>query len=127
MVYEDEPSGDDGDPDNKVRIGGDDDCDHESLRRVGSDGGYNIYFECTDCEAGIVKFSETNDSEADRQSEVDEELPQEPPSGNDRTHPLIDGLTPDSNGANGHRSEDDGVLDRLESSLRDIFGDDREK
>jgi len=119
MVYADEPEGD-ADSGDRVRIGGDPDCNHE-LRRVGSDGGYNIYFECTNCEAGVVKFSEIDDATED----YEEALPRDPPSSGGPSHPLIEGLTLSSNGHNGDGEES--VLDRIESSLRDIFGDDRDR
>jgi hypothetical protein len=129
MVYGDDPAGDSGDSGQRVQIGGDDECEHESLQRVGEDGGYNIYFKCTDCEAGIVKFSETNSArnEDGTGGLADEDLPQDPPTGNERSHPLIGGLSPDDSARNGGRRSEEGVLDRIESSLRDLFGNDREK
>lgn len=125
MVYGDEPGEPDDESSQRVLIGGSDDCDHESLRRVGSDGDYNIYFECSDCDGSIVKFSETDASAGQRHNELSEmDLPEEPPT-EKRTHPLIKGLTP--NEQNGHGRADEGVLERMGSSLRALFGDDRKK
>lgn len=119
MVY-DERGPETGEEESRVQIGGDEDCEHESLRRVGSDGGYNIYFECTDCSAVTVKFSETADEGGDRHNELaEEDLPEDPPTGNKQTHPLIKGLTPDSNG----QSDGEGPIEKLKSSLRGLFGD----
>ena len=121
MVYEDPEGGPDEEGGKRVQIGGADDCAHDSLRRVGSDGGYNIYFECQDCSAGIVKYSETDEGAA---GDVEENLPQETPTNDRRTHPLIEGLTPDSNNRTG---DSKGVVEKVESSLRDLFGGNRRK
>jgi len=117
MVYEDGNPGDESGK--RVQIGGEDNCEHESLRRVGSDGGYNIYFECQDCSAGVVKYSETDEGAA---GDVEEDLPQETPTNDGPTHPLIKGLTPDSTNRKG---DSEGVVEKVESSLRDLFGGNR--
>jgi len=117
------PDDGEGGSDRRVRIGGEEDCEHD-LRRVGTDGSYNIYFECTHCAAGIVKFSETDDAGDVRpDDEIEEDLPQDPPTGTARTHPLIKGLTPESNGTDA----EEGPLEKLESSLRNLFDNDRKK
>lgn len=65
---------------------GDTECDHESATLLGSDGGGNRYHQCAECESVIVVGGP----------------PQSPPpeddtdDGGDR-HPLIEGLTIDSN------------------------------
>lgn len=47
-------------PDAGVRIGGSASCEHPGYRRVGSDGGTNIYFTCTGCSQTIIKFGSAN-------------------------------------------------------------------
>ena len=44
-------------PADGVRIGGDDDCEHATYVRIGSDGGANIYFNCTECSQVVLKYS----------------------------------------------------------------------
>lgn len=44
-------------PADGVRIGGDDDCDHATYVRIGSDGGANIYFNCAECSQVVLKYS----------------------------------------------------------------------
>jgi hypothetical protein len=125
MVYEGEQA-DEGDAGQRLQIGGEDDCGHDSLQRVGADGSYNIYFRCNDCEAGIVKLNRSDTAAPTRDRDPSDEG-RNPPNGTVRSHPLVDGLTPDDSRPNrGHRSEK-GVLDRLGASLRDLLGNDREE
>lgn len=44
-------------PSDGVAIGGDERCEHATYRRIGSDGGSNIYFNCTDCSKVVLKYS----------------------------------------------------------------------
>lgn len=36
------------------RISGEEDCEHESLKRIGADKGNNEYFYCSGCGSAIV-------------------------------------------------------------------------
>jgi subtilisin family serine protease len=118
--------GDDGDPDNKVRIGGDDDCDHETYRRFGSDGGGNIYFRCTNCSNVILNYDSTGgDSTSERTA------PELTPDTDDgpKHDPLMKGLSlgSDDSGESTRPNDegDGGVVQRLKTDLRRLFGKDR--
>jgi hypothetical protein len=102
-------------PSEGVSIGGDEDCDHETYRRFGSDGGGNIYFRCTNCSNVILNYDSTDRGgrePTERSSDSSE-----------TTHdPLVKGLSLDSDDPEKtQRGNEDGLLARIKSDLDDIF------
>lgn len=104
-------------PSDGVSIGGDDDCEHATYRRFGSDGGGNIYFRCTNCSNVILNYdtTETNSGQAPKLSTGSDSGP---------THdPLVKGLTIDSENSDTaqHSPGFQGFLSRVKSDLKRLL------
>ncbi|MXR50982.1 hypothetical protein GRX03_05085 [Halovenus sp. WSH3] len=105
-------------PTEGVSIGGDDDCDHETYRRYGSDVGGNIYFQCTSCSNVILNYDTT-----DSRGREPEELARESPNDDGPTpDPLVTGLSVDSDDSDDARrpegDESESILSVLVASIR---------
>ena len=124
-------------PSDGVEIGGDDDCEHAYYERIGSDGGTNIYFRCVECSKVVLKYGQAARSEPGGQNGTDSTSDLLPGSDSNVDHdPLVKGLSldkgssrrPDSprrENSDSTESGRPGVLDRLESALRGLFGSEK--
>lgn len=54
----------DGGEDAVFKIGGDEDCTHESTVKIGADTGNNAYYKCRSCESVILKSGESSPERA---------------------------------------------------------------
>lgn len=121
-------------PSDGVGIGGNDSCDHETYRRVGSDGGGNIYFNCTGCSRVVLKYDSTATGGGMRKvadEDDDSELyPESSAKSKPQHDPLVKGLSLDSGSSKNNRDQSqnsgqgDGnntVLKRLKSTLNKMI------
>ncbi|MEF8777591.1 MAG: hypothetical protein V5A36_01630 [Natronomonas sp.] len=53
------------------KIGGDEDCPHESLVNIGADAGNNDYYKCRSCESVILKSGHSRPDGADERYRQD--------------------------------------------------------
>lgn len=115
-------------PSDGVGIGGDDDCEHATYRRFGSDGGGNIYFQCMDCSHVILNYDSTDTNAGPNRDRTASELTPETSDGS-KHDPLMKGLSfgsDDSDDSRGSSGEpDSGLLGRVKSDLQRLFGNDR--
>ncbi|WP_336325829.1 hypothetical protein [Halovenus sp. HT40] len=115
-------------PSDGVGIGGDDDCEHATYQRFGSDGGGNIYFQCTDCSHVILNYDSTDTNAG---SDRDRTAPKLTPETSDgpKHDPLMKGLSFGSEDSDGSRQSsggpDSGFLGRIKSDFQRLFGKDR--
>ena len=107
-------------PSDGVSIGGDDDCEHATYRRFGSDGGGNIYFECTNCSNVILNYDTTDaDGASTRDRSVSGLTPN---SGSDPEHdPLMKGLSFDSGDSDRSRQSGESFLAGIKSDLESLL------
>ena len=97
-----------------AEIGTSDSCDHETLQRIGSDGGNNLYFRCANCSGVTVKFGSQQSQYHDRSELVADD---------ERSHPLIETLAKDldrSENGNSDAGRETSTWN-IRGSLRKIF------
>lgn len=121
---QDETLVDDGQiPSDAVAIGGNAECSHSTYRQIGSDGGANIYFNCTDCSRVILKFATVgqDDGPEDVSPADNPELYPD----RDTTpapDPLGKGLSLDSDGSGEGPPSPGEMLQRLRGAVKKLFG-----
>lgn len=116
-------------PSEGVAIGGDPDCEHPTYQRVGSDGGSNIYFNCTECSKVVLKYSAVEDRGGVKPGNGSDSGEYSPGrSSNSRHDPLVKGLSFDAENRNGHSqrqngaAETAGFIERFRSRIRELLG-----
>jgi hypothetical protein len=82
-------------PSEGVSIGGDDDCEHATYRRFGSDGGGTIYVRCTNC-SNVLRNYDSRETNRER-SAVDADLISD--SSGAKHAPLLKGRSLGSDGS----------------------------
>lgn len=108
-------------PSEGVSIGGDGDCDHETYRRFGSDGGGNIYFRCTNCSNVILNYDSTDRGGREPAGHTSD-------SSGPEHDPLMKGLSFDSDSSETtERGREGGFLAQIKSDLEDLLPFSKEK
>jgi hypothetical protein len=111
----------DGGEDAVFKIGGEEDCPHESVVNIGADAGNNDYYKCRSCESVILKSGHSSPDG------VDERYRQDSGSKNKFVDMLDLEETFDRTNAHGNRSRQNGpsesdLVARIRELGRRIFG-----